>query len=846
MRRIFTLLTLLLSIGIHSIAQDWTYVNSTGTSYILYGMSFPASQSDIGYACGMQYTYNAPGVVVKTTDGGDNWTQVWPTSGTIDGLQGIWFIDNNTGFAGGWNDYFIKTTDGGTTWTQITCGTDVYYYVDVEFWDSSNGVAACYPNDPINDPAIYVTADGGNSWTPATGVNTAEIMGVTYADQNTLYAVGTGGNVFISTDGGHNWSVKVNLGVLLFGVDFANNSFGVVGAEEKMFATNDGGNTWTDYTTGYENFYGCLAQTNGTAYIGGTDENIYKTTDFGATFQMEHNGPGTSSLYRIKQTQDGDLFACGSQGQIITKAAPFTPDFTADNTTVCEGSSVNFTDLSIGSITSWNWTFEGGNPATSSSQNPTVAYNTIGDYDVTLEISNAYTTLSLTMADMIHVIVAPDAPSVPSGAIEMCASYSEQYSTQPVADATSYTWQVDPSDAGIMSGNGITSTFISNNNWSGDYSIKVRANNQCGNSPWSDELLGIVNSNPVIYNLSEGGGFCEGSAGLEVTQNGSDIGVDYELFLDGVSTGTVVPGTGSVISYGYQTNEGVYSVIGSIGTCAENMTGTPWIYLELIPEAGVTPSGLDVVCANSTSDYQTDVIVGADMVIWSLTPSEAGTIIGSGQNISVEWSAAYSGMVYLSTQGENDCGVGEASVPLEITVNEIPMPEISGKTLVCNDEETIYEVADHAGSSYLWTVVGGEIISGSGTYMINVKWGVAGDGSVEVTETTADNCAGNSEVFNITIDECTGIDQNMNEAFLIYPNPVANQLNVELLIEQGDRYSLTIYNLMGQSLKVYQGVGIGHKETVNVNTDQFHDGQYMLIIETKSGIQIREKFVIAK
>ena len=58
---------------------------------------------------------------------------------------------------------------------------------------------------------------------------------------------------------------------MLFGLDFANTTFGVVGAEEKMFATNDGGNTWSTYTTGYENFYGALAQSDGTAYIGGTD-----------------------------------------------------------------------------------------------------------------------------------------------------------------------------------------------------------------------------------------------------------------------------------------------------------------------------------------------------------------------------------------------------------------------------------------------------------------------------------------------------------------------------------------------------------------------------------------------
>ena len=74
-------------------SQSWTYVTPTGTTFILYGMSFPPGQNMIGYACGMQYTYDADGVIVKTTDGGNSWSQIWPASGTIDGLQGIWFYD---------------------------------------------------------------------------------------------------------------------------------------------------------------------------------------------------------------------------------------------------------------------------------------------------------------------------------------------------------------------------------------------------------------------------------------------------------------------------------------------------------------------------------------------------------------------------------------------------------------------------------------------------------------------------------------------------------------------------------------------------------------------------------
>ena len=67
------------------------------------------------------------------------------------------------------------------------------------------------------------------------------------------------------------------------------------------------------------------------------------------------------------------------------------PDFTANALAVAPGSSVNFTDQTWGlHLTQWEWTFEGGTPATSNAQNPTgITYNTSGKYDVTLTVTNA-------------------------------------------------------------------------------------------------------------------------------------------------------------------------------------------------------------------------------------------------------------------------------------------------------------------------------------------------------------------------------------------------------------------------------------------------------------------------
>lgn len=72
-----------------------------------------------------------------------------------------------------------------------------------------------------------------------------------------------------------------------------------------------------------------------------------------------------------------------------TCVQPPVAGFTADKTTVCPGETVQFTSTSTGSPTSYNWSFSGGSPSSSTSSNPSVTYNTPGSYNVSLTVSNA-------------------------------------------------------------------------------------------------------------------------------------------------------------------------------------------------------------------------------------------------------------------------------------------------------------------------------------------------------------------------------------------------------------------------------------------------------------------------
>jgi photosystem II stability/assembly factor-like uncharacterized protein len=799
-RILFSISVIILFLSAKSFSQNWTYVSNTGTTFILYGMSFPPGQSTIGFACGMQYTYDADGVIVKTVDGGDNWTQIWPASGTIDGLQGIWFTSDLVGFACGWNNYFIKTTDGGTTWTPITVGADVWYYRDVEFWDASNGIAVAVMNT-TGSQAAFITSNGGTTWAPSTsGMGVADVMGISYASQNIVYGVGQSASVYKSTDGGHNWTVSSTLSAMLLGVDFVSTNFGVVGGEENIFATNNGGSSWTTYNTGYENFYGTLALADGTGYCAGSDENIYKTTNNGQTWTMDFNGSGSSTIYRIRATANGTLFACGSQGKIMKLTPPLDADFTATPTTVCTGGTVNFYDNSTGAITAWAWAFEGGTPPTSTQENPVVTYNTPGSYDVQLVVTaGSYNSTEL-KTNYITVYGALVAPAAPTGPAEVCGSYSYQYTTQGVMYAESYQWEVNPTSAGTMTGNDIVGTFMASNTWSGTYTIKVRAENNCGNGPWSPDFTGTLYHNPVVYDLLGDGVYCEGEPGSEITLSGSETGVSYELFKDNMTTGLLVSDTGNPISFGFFEETGLYTATGFTDHCDENMVGQVYVHMQPIPGQAGTPEGPESACNDETSEYSTSGASNADGYNWALTPEGAGIITSNGDECSVEWNDGFSGTAYLTVVGENACGSGVPSEELGITVNAAPDPSVTGPGFVCDNEQDDYSTAENSGSNYTWEVLGGDIISGAGTWQITVLWGVPGTGSVKVTETTSAGCQANSVAMPVTIDDCTGVGENTSDEICIYPNPFACNLHFSGLKDA----TIRIYNPLGEEVLYFE------------------------------------------
>ncbi|MBN2174495.1 MAG: PKD domain-containing protein [Bacteroidales bacterium] len=134
------------------------------------------------------------------------------------------------------------------------------------------------------------------------------------------------------------------------------------------------------------------------------------------TYGAERNRWGDYTATWVDPVDDLDFWTIqeyadlpGSQDQWSTwwamvdvHAVP-APDFTSNISFVPTGSGVNFMDLSKYNPTDWQWTFQGGTPATSTEQNPqNIIYETEGLFDVTLTASNSMGSETIVMEDYIN------------------------------------------------------------------------------------------------------------------------------------------------------------------------------------------------------------------------------------------------------------------------------------------------------------------------------------------------------------------------------------------------------------------------------------------------------------
>ena len=215
----------------------------------------------------------------------------------------------------------------------------------------------------------------------------------------------------------------------------------------------------------------------GIAYDGGTYKTIGTAHEFGGL--DDGSSPSTKTELMAEY-----LNFFGVTGSTLIA------NFNSDYTDVCENDQVQFSDLSLGNITSWNWEFPGGDPATSSEQNPLITYEDNGEYDVTITVSDGTDSQTMTQENYITVNSIPAIPEMPFGLDVICTNFpgGEYYETNAVVNADSYVWELQPVEAGEISeiGTGITANFEWTSDWVGIATISVKAVNVCGESVYSE------------------------------------------------------------------------------------------------------------------------------------------------------------------------------------------------------------------------------------------------------------------------------------------------------------------------------------------------------------------------
>ena len=161
----------------------------------------------------------------------------------------------------------------------------------------------------------------------------------------------------------------------------------------------------------------CLLNSNtcssDNAYWGGVNmkDNVENYMDYSYCSKMFTQGQKTRMRTALQSNTTGRANVISSTN-LTAVGAGITPylckaDFTTDRTTICVGDAISFEDDSYNAATGWNWSFNGGQPATSTAQNVTVTYTQPGLYSVSLSATDGATTDSEVKTNYIRVLPTP-------------------------------------------------------------------------------------------------------------------------------------------------------------------------------------------------------------------------------------------------------------------------------------------------------------------------------------------------------------------------------------------------------------------------------------------------------
>lgn len=244
------------------------------------------------------------GALFNSSDGGANWTE--RSSGTIENLEDMRFLDENVGFVSGAKT-LLKTTDGGQSWGEISIDFNQYSTPAIWFNDSLLGVISCIYTGGLG--GIYKTVDGGRTWTNRID-KIYRIFDFYFLNGSTGWAVGAGGVVYQTEDGGDDWIQLSgpNNDFEFYSVHFASPDTGWGGGYIGLQKTTDAGHNWSQVdlplSTVITDIFFVSKQLGW--IVGNQPNTILRTTDGGETWEIQSKLFHTGFVWRGIHFQDQD------------------------------------------------------------------------------------------------------------------------------------------------------------------------------------------------------------------------------------------------------------------------------------------------------------------------------------------------------------------------------------------------------------------------------------------------------------------------------------------------------------------------------------------------------------
>jgi len=162
---------------------------------------------------------------------------------------------------------------------------------------------------------------------------------------------------------------------------------------------------------------------------------------------------------------------------IIVGTEPPVADFVADNTTIFEGQSIAFTDLTTQGPSEWAWDFgDGSATSTSTEQNPSHTYLTAGNYTVSLTATNNIDSDDEIKVAYITVNELTEVPNVDFVANQTSVSVAEDIVFTDLTTLLPESWSWDFGDGSNSTEQNPTHAYAA----SGFYTVSLTAYNSVG------------------------------------------------------------------------------------------------------------------------------------------------------------------------------------------------------------------------------------------------------------------------------------------------------------------------------------------------------------------------------